>query len=137
MADPKVLVLIEEHYDETEFNVFNSFFPARRVNDRDDAPELRAALVIRHGLELAQQLFIIAPVVGRLAGEPGRMKARPAAQGIDLQARVVGNGDAAGMQGDGARFFKCIFLKGCAVLINLGTPRKIPAGKYLNAVATE
>lgn len=31
MADPKVLVLIEEHYDETEFNVFNSFFPAHGV----------------------------------------------------------------------------------------------------------
>ena len=24
---PKILVLIEEHYDETEFNVFNKFFP--------------------------------------------------------------------------------------------------------------
>jgi len=31
MADSKVLVLIEEHYDETEFNVFNSFFPANGV----------------------------------------------------------------------------------------------------------
>lgn len=27
MASSKVLVLIEEHYDETEYNVFNSFFP--------------------------------------------------------------------------------------------------------------
>jgi protease I len=32
MADSKVLVLIEEHYDETEFNVFNSFFPANGVD---------------------------------------------------------------------------------------------------------
>lgn len=28
MASSKVLVLIEEHYDETEFNIFNTFFPA-------------------------------------------------------------------------------------------------------------
>ena len=28
MAAAKILVLIEEHYDETEFNVFNAFFPA-------------------------------------------------------------------------------------------------------------
>lgn len=27
----RILVLIEEHYDETEFNVFNSFFPAHGV----------------------------------------------------------------------------------------------------------
>jgi len=26
---PKILVLIEEHYDETEFNVFNEFYPAK------------------------------------------------------------------------------------------------------------
>lgn len=32
MASSKVLVLIEEHYDETEFNVFNSFFPANGVS---------------------------------------------------------------------------------------------------------
>lgn len=31
MVTRKVLVLIEEHYDETEFNVFNSFFPAHGV----------------------------------------------------------------------------------------------------------
>ncbi|WP_411868507.1 DJ-1/PfpI family protein [Vulcanococcus limneticus] len=31
MVTCKVLVLIEEHYDETEFNVFNSFFPAHGV----------------------------------------------------------------------------------------------------------
>jgi len=31
MAAAKVLVLTEEHYDETEFNVFNSFFPANGV----------------------------------------------------------------------------------------------------------
>ena len=29
MASSKVLVLIEEHYDETEFNVFNTFFPSK------------------------------------------------------------------------------------------------------------
>lgn len=28
MTSSKILVLIEEHYDETEFNVFNSFFPS-------------------------------------------------------------------------------------------------------------
>lgn len=27
----KILVLIEEHYDETEFNVFNEFFPANGI----------------------------------------------------------------------------------------------------------
>jgi protease I len=27
----KILVLIEEHYDETEFNVFNTFFPSQGV----------------------------------------------------------------------------------------------------------
>ena len=27
MSSSKILVLIEEHYDETEFNVFNTFFP--------------------------------------------------------------------------------------------------------------
>ena len=32
MAPSNVLVLIEEHYDETEFNVFNSFFPAHGVD---------------------------------------------------------------------------------------------------------
>ncbi|MCH9713491.1 MAG: DJ-1/PfpI family protein, partial [Cyanobacteria bacterium] len=26
--NPKILVLIEEHYDETEFNIFNDFFPS-------------------------------------------------------------------------------------------------------------
>jgi putative intracellular protease/amidase len=31
MSAAKILVLIEEHYDETEFNVFNSFFPAHGV----------------------------------------------------------------------------------------------------------
>ena len=31
MAASKILVLIEEHYDETEFNVFNQFFPANDV----------------------------------------------------------------------------------------------------------
>jgi putative intracellular protease/amidase len=31
MTAKKILVLIEEHYDETEFNVFNSFFPANNV----------------------------------------------------------------------------------------------------------
>lgn len=31
MTASKVLVLIEEHYDETEFNVFNTFFPANGV----------------------------------------------------------------------------------------------------------
>ena len=31
MSAAKVLVLTEEHYDETEFNVFNSFFPANEV----------------------------------------------------------------------------------------------------------
>lgn len=31
MSSDKVLVLTEEHYDETEFNVFNSFFPANGV----------------------------------------------------------------------------------------------------------
>lgn len=31
MSADKVLVLTEEHYDETEFNVFNSFFPANGV----------------------------------------------------------------------------------------------------------
>ncbi|MFY8148782.1 MAG: DJ-1/PfpI family protein [Prochlorococcaceae cyanobacterium] len=29
MTAKKVLVLIEEHYDETEFNVFNTFFPSQ------------------------------------------------------------------------------------------------------------
>lgn len=32
MPASKVLVLIEEHYDETEFNVFNTFFPANGVD---------------------------------------------------------------------------------------------------------
>jgi len=27
MSNPKILVLIEEHFDETEFNIFNTFFP--------------------------------------------------------------------------------------------------------------
>ena len=31
MTASKILVLIEEHYDETEFNVFNSFFPAHNI----------------------------------------------------------------------------------------------------------
>lgn len=31
MVAAKILVLIEEHYDETEFNVFNTFFPANGV----------------------------------------------------------------------------------------------------------
>lgn len=31
MAAIKILVLIEEHYDETEFNEFNQFFPANNV----------------------------------------------------------------------------------------------------------
>ncbi|MCP9808749.1 DJ-1/PfpI family protein [Cyanobium sp. HWJ4-Hawea] len=31
MASSKILVLVEEHYDETEFNVFNSFFPTHGV----------------------------------------------------------------------------------------------------------
>jgi putative intracellular protease/amidase len=31
MSNSKILVLIEEHYDETEFNVFNTFFPANNV----------------------------------------------------------------------------------------------------------
>jgi len=31
MAPSNVLVLIEEHYDETEFNVFNSFYPSEGV----------------------------------------------------------------------------------------------------------
>jgi len=31
MNDTKILVLIEEHYDETEFNVFNKFFPENDV----------------------------------------------------------------------------------------------------------
>jgi putative intracellular protease/amidase len=28
----KVLVLIEEHYDETEFNIFNTFYPEKNIN---------------------------------------------------------------------------------------------------------
>jgi len=32
MANSKILVLIEEHYDETEFNVFNKFYPANSVD---------------------------------------------------------------------------------------------------------
>ena len=32
MAQPKVVVLIEEHYDETEFNVFNEFFPKHGID---------------------------------------------------------------------------------------------------------
>ena len=31
MSSSRILVLIEEHYDETEFNVFNSFFPSKGV----------------------------------------------------------------------------------------------------------
>lgn len=31
MTASKVLVLVEEHYDETEFNVFNTFFPANDI----------------------------------------------------------------------------------------------------------
>jgi putative intracellular protease/amidase len=31
MASSKVLVLIEEHYDETEYNVFNQFYPENGV----------------------------------------------------------------------------------------------------------
>ena len=31
MSKSKILVLIEEHYDETEFNVFNTFFPEHNV----------------------------------------------------------------------------------------------------------
>jgi protease I len=31
MTAAKILVLVEEHYDETEFNVFNQFFPASGV----------------------------------------------------------------------------------------------------------
>lgn len=31
MSNSKILVLIEEHYDETEFNVFNAFFPANNI----------------------------------------------------------------------------------------------------------
>jgi protease I len=31
MTAAKILVLVEEHYDETEFNVFNQFFPANGV----------------------------------------------------------------------------------------------------------
>jgi len=31
MTTTKILVLIEEHYDETEFNVFNTFFPAHNI----------------------------------------------------------------------------------------------------------
>ena len=27
----KVLVLVEEHYDETEYNVFNEFFPKHGI----------------------------------------------------------------------------------------------------------
>ena len=29
--DQKVLVLVEEHYDETEYNVFNDFFPKKGI----------------------------------------------------------------------------------------------------------
>ena len=32
MTATKILVLIEEHYDETEYNVFNSFFPVNGVS---------------------------------------------------------------------------------------------------------
>ena len=32
MTGAKILVLTEEHYDETEFNVFNQFFPANGVS---------------------------------------------------------------------------------------------------------
>ena len=32
MTGAKILVLMEEHYDETEFNVFNQFFPANGVS---------------------------------------------------------------------------------------------------------
>lgn len=31
MSAAKILVLIEEHYDETEYNVFNSYFPSHGV----------------------------------------------------------------------------------------------------------
>lgn len=31
MSAAKILVLIEEHYDETEYNVFNTFYPAHGV----------------------------------------------------------------------------------------------------------
>jgi putative intracellular protease/amidase len=31
MPAAKILVLIEEHYDETEFNIFNSFFPDQGI----------------------------------------------------------------------------------------------------------
>ena len=31
MTASKILVLVEEHYDETEFNVFNTFFPANDI----------------------------------------------------------------------------------------------------------
>ena len=31
MTAAKILVLVEEHYDETEFNVFNQFYPANGV----------------------------------------------------------------------------------------------------------
>lgn len=31
MGKAKILVLIEEHYDETEYNVFNEFFPANGI----------------------------------------------------------------------------------------------------------
>lgn len=32
MTDTRILVLIEEHYDETEYNVFNKFFPENNVS---------------------------------------------------------------------------------------------------------
>jgi len=32
MAADKVLVLIEEHYDETEYNVFNEYFPKEGID---------------------------------------------------------------------------------------------------------
>lgn len=32
MTNKRILVLIEEHYDETEFNVFNEFFPGHNIS---------------------------------------------------------------------------------------------------------
>jgi putative intracellular protease/amidase len=112
MTGAKILVLTEEHYDETEFNVFNQFFPANGVSvdyasflwgneslefeGNDKTSKVKVEICVSQvNLEDYKGLILIGGyAMDRLRYQPSLSSSRNTAPAVELLRKAVQRMDA-------------------------------------------
>ena len=110
---------------------------AAGISDGDVADELRRAPLPRDPIQLLQEQAIVRLVRGVGAGKAGRVDTRPACQGIDRDAAVVGQHPAAELPGIAGGLQSGVGRKGVAILDHFANAGKVGQRTQRNARRTE